>query len=339
METEQSQQTTLKNRYTEADGSAVYLLAVVGLLAVNLLAGIVAGIASGSGGKNPLDNGYFNYAVMIVMQAVNFGAVALWLKRKNTRPDYSLYNRPWLPSLAVCVVIGVVCLFGFYGLAYAFELLLETFHYQGQTNIPFNSAGEIVLGTIVTVLIAPFCEELVYRDALLSGLKRGFPTWAAILLSGAAFSLMHMNPQQTVYQFILGCTCAAVVVFSGSPWGAMVIHATNNLLAVLIETTAFGSAFGGFIEAISPNGGMTALWIIVSAVLGAGAIFGLVLLIRRFTPAPKEREYLPLDPLRESGGMLGKKSGKLFLCIGLGVCLLMWIIVAVTGFLPEGLLA
>ena len=160
METEQSQQKTLKNRYTEADGSAVYLLAVVGLLAVNLLVGIVAGIVSGSGGKNPIDNGYFNYAVMIVMQAVNFGAVALWLKRKNTRPDYSLYNRPWLPSLAVCVVIGVVCLFGFYGLAYAFELLLETFHYQGQTNIPFNSSGEIVLGTIVKIGRAS-CRERV----------------------------------------------------------------------------------------------------------------------------------------------------------------------------------
>lgn len=335
----ESQQKTLKNRYTEADGSSIYLLAVVGILAVNLLAGIVVTVATRNGGESPLDNGYFNYFVMILMQAVNFGIVALFLKRKNTRPDYSLYNRPWLPGLALCVVIGVVCLFGFYGLAYAFELLLETFHYHGQTNIPFGSPGEIVLGTVVTVLIAPFCEELVYRDTLLSGLKRGFPTWAAILLSGAAFSLMHMNPEQTVYQLLLGCVCAAVVVFSGSPWGAMIIHATSNLTAVLIETTAFGPAFGGFIEAISVNGGTTALWIIVSTVLGAGAVFGLIVLIRRFTPAPQEREYLPPDPLRESGGMLGKKSGKLFLCIGLGVCLFMWITVAVTGFLPEGFLA
>lgn len=325
-------QQALYNRYTEADGSLIYLAAVIGVLAVQLVVGIVAESVKQASGVILLTNGYFNYAVMVLIQAVNFSAVAYFLKRKNTRPDYSIRNSMWLPSLPIAAVVGFVCLFGFYGLALAFDMFLDAIGYMGQTNIPFGSAGEIAIGVIVTVLIAPFCEELVYRDALLSGLKTRFPAWGAILLSGAAFSLMHMNPEQTVYQFMLGCVCATLTVCSRSAVPAMVVHATSNLVAVLMEVTPFGTSFGGFIEAISPNGGITALWIIASAVLGGGILFGLLWVVRKFAPAETPREYLPSDPLRENGGMLGKKAGKVFLFFGMGVCLLMWIFVFASGF-------
>lgn len=326
------QQKALYNRYIEGDGCVSYLFAVLGILGVQLVVGIVAVAVQQVTGVDLLQNGMFNYTAMILMQAVNIAAVALVCGWKKTRPDYSV-TRPVRPYvLPLGLVVGAVCLFGFYGLAYAFDMLLQVTGYAGTTNIPFTSPAEIAVGSIVTVLIAPLGEELVYRGALLSGLKKGFPTWAAVLLSGASFSLMHMNPQQTVYQFCLGCVCALFVVVTGTPVFSMIVHGASNLIAVLMEVTPFGTAFEGFIVGMSASGGTTAAWILVSAVLGAGALFGLAYACKRLALPQPEKEYLPDDPLRERGGMLGNKTGKVCLGLGMAVCLVLWIIVMVQGY-------
>lgn len=325
------EQKALYREFTQTDGSAVYLKAVFGLLAVNLLFGLVAMGVTAAGGADPTKNGLFNYAVMALMQAVNAGVVVWHCRKNRTRPDYSIRNPVKLPTIGIAVLAGAVSLFGFYGMAFAFEAFLNVVGYVGQVNIPFTSPAEIAVGVIMTVAVAPVCEELVYRGALLSGLRRGFPWWAAVLLSGLAFSLMHMNPQQTVYQFFLGCVCALLALSSGSVIPAVVIHAASNLLAVLVELTPFGGAFEAFIAAISPNAGIAFLWIAGSALAAAAALFGLVVLGRRLRIPVSAREYAEADPLTKSGGMLGKKTGKVFYCIGLGVCLFLWIIVFAQG--------
>lgn len=328
----------MENRFREfkeADGSSIYLKAVFGLIVVNLIAGIVAASVKAGGGGDPLNNGYFNYAVMGLMQAVNIWVVLRHVVKKRTPLTYSVKNKVWLPSLALSALSGAVCLFGFYGLAYAFDLFLNAIGYSGQVNIPFESGGEIALGVLLTVVLAPIGEELVYRGGLLSGLRKAYPWWGAMLLAGLSFSLMHMNPQQTVYQFCLGAVCAWIVMTTGSLASSMIVHAVSNLIAVLVEVTPFGGAFAGFIEAISPNGGVTAVWILLSAAAAASALFGIGLLNKKFRPKPAETAYEPEDPLLAERSLLGKRAGKLYYFMALGVCLFMWITVFVQGMMAN----
>jgi len=88
---------------------------------------------------------------------------------------------------------------------------------------------------ILTVFIAPVGEELIFRSALISGLRRKLTSIPCIILSGFAFSIMHMNPAQTVYQFALGCSLGALALCSKSVIPCIVCHATSNLIACFTE--------------------------------------------------------------------------------------------------------
>lgn len=315
--------------FRETDGSAVYLKVIVFLLAANIVAGILASAVQLSTGYDLLHDSLFNYAAMTVFQIGNAAVVLLHIRRRRQRPDIFFGRvRPETPVIGV--LAGAVCLFGFYGLAAAFDTLLTETGYVGQTGISFDGAGDIVCGLIVTVAFAPVCEELVYRGALLSGLKKGYPAAAAVALSGLAFSFMHMNPQQTVYQFCLGCGCAALALASGSVVPAVAAHAVSNLIAVLMEVTPFGGAFARFIAAISPNAGVTAVWTIGAAVVAAAAVAGLCLILRRRAPAVPAAEY---EADAAPAGAFGKNTARLLYVCALGLTVIMWITTLIQGYI------
>lgn len=318
--------------FKEADGSSIYLKSIIGLIVINLAAGIVAAGVKASSGTDLLNNSTFNYIVMTLMQAAYLIITLRHLAKRGQRLTYSVRGKLWIPAIPICIGIGIITLFGFYGLAAAFSMLLEAINYSGSVNIPFNNAGEIVVGTLLTVIAAPICEELVYRGALLTGLRKARRWWSAMLFSGLAFSLMHMNPEQTVYQFCLGCVAAFAALTTGSLICPMIIHATSNLIAVLFETTSLGTGFTWFINAISVNGAVTALWIILSAVVALAAIFFIGVLLYRKRPPRIEPEYDANADLAMNGeGLLGKKSGKVYYFMALGICIFMWIAAFVQG--------
>lgn len=321
--------------FKAADGSAVYLKVIVFLLAANIAAGILAAAVQLAAGYDLLGDSLFNYAVMTVFQLGNAAVVLLHIRRKKTRPEIFFGRvRPETPFIGL--LAGAVCLFGFYGLAAAFDALLTETGYVGQTGISFDGAGDIACGLIVTVAFAPVCEELVYRGALLSGLKKGCPAAAAVLLSGLAFSFMHMNPQQTVYQFCLGCGCAALALSSGSVVPAVAAHAVSNLLAVLMEVTPFGGAFSRFIAAISPNAGVTAVWTVGFAAVAAAAVAGLCLLLRRRAPAVSAAPAaeMPAEERAPSpDGLFGKNAAKALYACALGLTAVMWVVTLIQGYI------
>lgn len=317
--------------FREADGSAVYLKVIVIMLAVNIGAGIVALSAQAAGAGDLLDNSLFNYAVMTLFQLVNISVVVLHLKKRRQRLDCPLLRKPPLTATLLALPAAVLCLFGFFGLASAFQMFLDKIGFVGQAGIPFDGSGDIAMGVIVTVILAPVGEELVYRGALLSGLKKGYPVWAAVALSGLAFSFMHMNPEQTVYQFLLGCTCALLTLCSGSLVPAVVVHAGSNLIAVLMEVTPFGDAFYRFIDWLSPNAGLTALWIGLSAVIAAAGIGGIAWLMKRRATAPAAVTYEPPPEGLPEGGIMGRQTGKILYWFAWAVTAFMWIMVFIQG--------
>lgn len=329
-------------KFNEADGSAVYLKAIVIMLALNIVVGIIA-IGASAGGGDLTKNAYFNYAAMAAFQIANVTIVALHYARKKTRPTISVYNRIQWPTLLLGALVGVVCIFCFYGLAAAFQTMLDHVGYKGQADIPLDSAGQIVTGLIVTVLFAPIGEELVYRGALLSGLRKGYPWWAAMLLSGLAFACMHMSPQQTVYQFCLGCACAFIALAARSPLPAVVAHAASNLLAVLLSVTPFGTAFDAFVTDVAANTGAAVCTVLFSALLGVGLVFGVGVLIRKFfttrpavEPAEPAEETEPTDRPKPNdpfatGTLLGKHTGKILYGLALGITVFVWIYMLIQG--------
>jgi len=89
------------------------------------------------------------------------------------------------------------------------------------------------LSGIVVILAAPFGEELFFRGFLYKGLRRRYPPWKAALISGAAFSLIHVQPILVLALFPVGVGLAMVYERRQSVLASMVAHATFNVIGFL----------------------------------------------------------------------------------------------------------
>ena len=92
--------------------------------------------------------------------------------------------------------------------------------------------NHLLLAVAVVCVLPALCEEVVFRGFVFGGFQRNFGTVKACLLSGALFSLFHLNPAQTLHQFVLGALLALFVGRSGSLLTAVVGHLYNNLFAL-----------------------------------------------------------------------------------------------------------
>lgn len=229
----------MKRTLTASGGAAIYLIAILVNLGVQLLGSValvIAGAVSGNAGVSSA----LNYVLMALLQAGFLLTFALFVKKSDRGLAFPVRALKWYDILLGVLAAGI-CVFCFIFPAQWFAVLLEKIGYNFSTEIPLDGALDVTLCVIVTVIIAPVCEELVFRGALLTGLTKKFGVIPSVILSGLAFSLMHMNPEQTVYQFFMGCACAYLAICSGSVLCPMIVHACNNLIAIIFEFT--GTAF------------------------------------------------------------------------------------------------
>jgi sodium transport system permease protein len=82
----------------------------------------------------------------------------------------------------------------------------------------------------VFVILPAVCEELAFRGFILSGLRRRFRLWPAILLSSFLYALYQMNVLQVLPHFSVGVVLALLVLRSGSLGGAIAFRLVWELL-------------------------------------------------------------------------------------------------------------
>ena len=133
---------------------------------------------------------------------------------------------------------------------------------------------------ITVTLAAPVGEELFFRGFAFPALSKSWGVVAGVLVSGALFSLLHMDPVGFLGLMEIGILLAALRHWSGSLWAAILGHAVNNGIA--------GGAFllGYEDPAIPPPPVMLA----IGAILFVLGLALLVRVLRRPSPAPPVEE-------------------------------------------------
>jgi hypothetical protein len=108
---------------------------------------------------------------------------------------------------------------------------------DGGVEIPFPDnprPTHMIFYILVVCALPAFCEEALMRGMIAKGFsRRGIIP--ASLLSGFIFMLFHMNPAQTIYQFVLGVALAFFMLRGGSVWTAVIMHFFNNLVALSMD--------------------------------------------------------------------------------------------------------
>ena len=85
------------------------------------------------------------------------------------------------------------------------------------------------------VAIPALVEEITYRGIIL-GTLRPYGDKFAIIISAVFFALLHRNMAQFPNALLLGLALGYFMVKTNSIWTTMILHATNNLLVLILST-------------------------------------------------------------------------------------------------------
>ena len=201
-------------------------VAVLGYIALC----VAVGVALGATGRPP------DVALAVAAVGVaTLGAVglALVVRVRSLAPlRLRLPGRRWLlVGLAAGAGMRVV----------TFGVALVWTHLTGDTTNPQQAFVDGAVGggwTLVGLVVfgglaVPFAEELFFRGVVYSALRRYGPVLAT-LASAALFGIAHGVSVVLVVAFLLGVVNAVLVERSGSIWPAVLAHATNNTIALVL---------------------------------------------------------------------------------------------------------
>lgn len=181
--------------------------------------------------------------VMVGLLIVSSLLMSWYLYAKNYfRKD----ERTW--SIVSGRVFSLVILFGLsaYVVATGLNSIIDL---PNLMEDEFVDMSNNVWGVLAIVVIGPFTEEFLFRGAILGGLLKKIDPKYAILISALIFGVVHFNPAQIVFAFLVGLVLGYVYYSTGSLLLPILIHIIVNgistgLTVAFPEVETFDQLFG-----------------------------------------------------------------------------------------------
>jgi len=225
----------LNKRFSYSDGFLAFAFTVaVYMCAQIFLSLIIATVPSGS----------FWYWFALALSSLILGVVSFVyakLRKINFLSAATVNSAPKIAHAAwgILAVIGLIN-FMIPVNTWICDLLEKIGLNRPSVDLPMQLVPLLIVGCLIPAIT----EEFTFRGVIGNALSHGtLPYWKGVLISGALFSLFHMNPAQTLHQFVLGCFLTLLAYRSGSVWTAAIVHLFNNVTAVLLSYFVEESGF------------------------------------------------------------------------------------------------
>ncbi len=215
----------------------------------------------------------------------------LFFKRAG-RPSNPMYSAPRVsPYLPLILCFGVALIFTTANInAYFMELVgyYDSSLIESMYATPEPTLHGIILEFIVMCLVPGFCEEFLFRGAILTNCLP-FGRTNAIVISSLLFALMHRNGGQILYAFAAGILLGLVYERTGSIWNCVILHTVNNFVSSVQSTLLWNVK-----DAL-----LSGVWytVIETVIYFLGVISGGILLFRLFLQKKEDH----------AGGFFGKE--------------------------------
>jgi membrane protease YdiL (CAAX protease family) len=134
-----------------------------------------------------------------------------------------------------------------------------------QESMRVRSSAHGVIFALMVVVIGPFVEELFFRGALFTALKRHATTFETVGTTALLFTLFHPEPRLWLPILLLAVMLGAVRSRTGSLYPAVLVHAGFNGTSLALSHALKGE----------PVGLPLVLGGLLAAVLAAVALFAL----------------------------------------------------------------
>lgn len=232
--------------FTVKSGGITLVCATLILLVVSLIIGVVqvADIISQGGYENLNENlisqqydSFADWLNLIVPQIV-FALTVFWsMKRYNINFENGLKLNFKIPVVTVFASIILV----FCSLYVGEMLNLAVMQIPGMSSIErnlstafyFDEGWKFAIALIVVGLLPAIGEEVLFRGAVLFGLAKK-NKFMAIFYSAFLFALMHGNPIQFFYPFVMGVVMGYTDIVSNSIFPSVIMHAVNNIFVMFM---------------------------------------------------------------------------------------------------------
>lgn len=225
---------------SEAEGggfrrSMVFTAAMIAVIIAVIVFSLVVAALSDTGFSGSDLYIYLNY--FVVSFALFIGALIVYKRLELSFRDVSLFSGDKKSALYYAAIILLVFIGTYFGVSGVNEYFVEFLSIFGYTPsvtlLPDFTWYGVILCILFIAVIPAVIEEIVFRGIMLGG-SSAFGKIQAVFVTAAAFSLYHMSPAQTIYQFIIGVIYGLIATSCGSVVPTMILHFLNNAVIILV---------------------------------------------------------------------------------------------------------
>jgi len=146
---------------------------------------------------------------------------------------------PWVIFIGPVTVFGMWFVFAMLYLV-GYQQLLESLGVKKVQDMvemfqKTEDQNVLVLMVVMAVIVAPVCEEVVFRGYLYPVLKKFSGMWIGLLVSALIFSAAHGSFVALLPLFIFGVVLAFLYEWTGSIWAPIAAHLLFNGATVGIQ--------------------------------------------------------------------------------------------------------
>ncbi|MGH7723342.1 MAG: lysostaphin resistance A-like protein [Candidatus Dormibacteria bacterium] len=157
----------------------------------------------------------------------------LRLRDLGWRLPRSLGRLGWVPWLAIGVAGAVAALVVAEWLGSLATQILPNSPNTQCTAVRGEYGGYVGVAIPLVCLIAPVCEEMIFRGFIYGWLRRRLPILPAVLISAAVFSAAHVVLVLALPLFGVGVILALLYEYSDSLVPGAIVHGLFNLVGII----------------------------------------------------------------------------------------------------------
>ena len=157
-----------------------------------------------------------------------------WPQAKTNREEMGLRFWPTWTDILLAVAGYVVSLVAGMFLLFVGAALLPGANWEQAQDVGFHgvyATSDLLMAFVALVVVAPICEELIFRGWMYGKLRARLAAVPAILLVSLLFAAVHMQLNVGVVVFCMSVVNCLIRELTGTIYGGIFVHMLRNAVA------------------------------------------------------------------------------------------------------------
>ena len=188
--------------------------------------------------ETQLQSNVLNSVYQVVVYAASFAIIVFvpWriLKMKTTRDELGLRGLPTWTDVLLAPIGFIVVMVLATMLSAIMVAIMPDVDWEQAQEVGFNNlynTADFILAFVCLVVLAPICEEIIFRGWLYGKLRMRLSAVPAILIVSVLFGVMHGQWNVGVTVFAMSVGMCVMRELTGTVWSGVLLHMIKNGIA------------------------------------------------------------------------------------------------------------